>query len=24
MAWEAGQDATGDASLLQAIRDAVP
>ena len=24
MAWEATQDATGDASLLQAIRDAVP
>ncbi len=24
MVWEAGQDATGDASLLQAIRDAVP
>ncbi len=24
MAWEVGQDATGDASLLQAIRDAVP
>jgi GH18 family chitinase len=24
MAWEAGQDASGDASLLQAIRDVVP
>ena len=24
MVWEAGQDASGDASLLQAIRDAVP
>jgi chitinase len=24
MVWEAGQDATGEASLLQAIRDAVP
>ena len=24
MVWEAGQDAAGDASLLQAIRDAVP
>lgn len=24
MAWEAGQDASGDASLLQAIRDAAP
>jgi chitinase len=24
MAWEATQDAAGDASLLQAIRDAVP
>jgi chitinase len=24
MVWEAGQDATGDASLLQAIRDAAP